>query len=295
MGNLTRTMAVAVLGTAAAWGPPANAQNGVLTPPISNWTYQNHASTAAEGFLQGQAAVVTSVGQANYLNSVAAVNFQEAVRRNIENHGLYVRTRIENRELNRQYRERYEAPQMTQERWQRIIAASLPERLTAEQFDSATGRLIWPHILRGDEYKAFRDPIDELLSSRTPETSGDGSPNQRELDQLVKGMMALLKSNIDTVSASQYGSAKWFLMSIAYEAKQATSHDPQPADGQPIVIADGGTAAAAGGSAPADVPVDSPIQPNTIDTNPVEEISPTPPTPTPIGAKADSESAVKIN
>jgi hypothetical protein len=290
MGNLTRTMAAAVIGTAVAWGPQANAQNGVLTPPINNWSYQNHASTAAEGFLQGQAAVVTSVGQANYLNSVAAVNFQEAVRRNIENHGLYVRTRIENKELNRQYRERYAAPQMTQERWQRIIAASLPDRLTADQFDSATGRLIWPHILRGDEYKAFRDPIDELLSSRTPETSGDGSPNQRELDQLVKGMMALLKSNIDTVSASQYGAAKWFLMSIAYEAKQAMSHDPQAANAQPIAAANGAPAPAQIAAAPADVPADSTVQQNTV-----QEIDSTPPAPTPIEAKADSEAPVKIN
>lgn len=244
MGNMTRKMAAAFIGGAAVlvqqagWVPQANAQNGAVIAPINNWSYQNHASTAAEGFLQGQAAVVRSVGEANYMNSVAAVNFQEAVRRNIENHGLYVRTKIENKELNRQYRERYAAPQMTQERWQRVIAASLPDRLTADQFDSATGRLVWPHILRGNEYKAFRDPIDELLASRTPETTGDGSPNQRELDQLVKGMMALLKSNIDTVSASQYGAAKWFLMSIAYEAKHALSHDPQDNPPQPILAAD---------------------------------------------------------
>lgn len=244
MGNLTRKLAAAFIGGAAVlvqqvgWVPQANAQNGAVVAPINNWSYQNHASTAAEGFMQGQAAVVRSVGEANYMNSVAAVNFQEAVRRNIENHGLYVRTKIENKELNRQYRERYAAPQMTQERWQRVIAASLPDRLTADQFDSATGRLVWPHILRGNEYKAFRDPIDELLASRTPETTGDGSPNQRELDQLVKGMMALLKSNIDTVSASQYGAAKWFLMSIAYEAKHALSHDPQDNPPQPILAAD---------------------------------------------------------
>lgn len=244
MGNMTRKMAAAFIGGAAVlvqqagWVPQANAQNGAVIAPINNWSYQNHASTAAEGFLQGQAAVVRSVGEANYMNSVAAVNFQEAVRRNIENHGLYVRTKIENKELNRQYRERYAAPQMTQERWQRVIAASLPDRLTADQFDSATGRLVWPHILRGNEYKAFRDPIDELLASRTPETTGDGSPNQRELDQLVKGMMALLKSNIDTVSASQYGAAKWFLMSIAYEARHALSHDPQDNPPQPILAAD---------------------------------------------------------
>lgn len=198
-------------------GSLAMAQGNAVTVPINNWSYYRHASTFEEGALRGTAAVVTAAGQKNYLDSVAAVNVQEALRRRIENGGLYVKTYLENRELNRQYREKYRAVPPTREQWERVTEASLPDRLTADQYDPATGALVWPHILRTDEYKAFRDRIDELMASRTPENSGDGSPSQRELDELIDGMKMLLKSNIDQVSPAQYAAAKWFLLSLDYE------------------------------------------------------------------------------
>jgi hypothetical protein len=197
----------------------AVAQNGVITTPINNWSYLRHSSTATEGFLRGQATVIQAAGEASYLNSIAAVNYQEAARRRIENHNLYVQKYFENREANYQFREKYASAPPTKEQWARITDASLPDRLTAEQYDPATGRLVWPHILRGDEYAAFRNRIDELIANRTPDNSGDGSPSQRELSELISGMKILLKNNIDTVTTSQYGSAKWFLLSLEYEAQ----------------------------------------------------------------------------
>lgn len=208
---------------AAPW---AQAQAPVVSPPIVNWSYVGHSSTFEEGYLRGVAAVAQSAGQANYLNSIAAVNLQEAARRNIENHHLYVQKYIQNQELTRQYRERYRASAPTPEQWQRITEAALPDRLTEDQLDPISGQLTWPHILRTDEYKAYRDRIDQLFSSRTPDNSGDGSPAQRELDTLIDGMKLLLKSNIHTVSLSQYSSAKWFLRSLAYEAQLPLQNQP---------------------------------------------------------------------
>lgn len=218
-----RILAIAaVTGLAAiTWtgATTAHAQQGVIAPPISNWSYQRHSSTATEGYLRGQASVIQAVGQAVYLDSIAAVNYQEAARRHIENHNLYVKNYLENRELNHQFREKYAAVPPTKEQWARITEASLPDRLTPEQYDPSTGRLVWPHILRGEEYAAFRERIDELIATRTPDNSGNGSPSQRELSALVDGMKLLLKNNIDNVSASQYGAAKWFLLSLDYEAE----------------------------------------------------------------------------
>lgn len=211
-------------------------QGQVVTTPINNWSYQHHASTATEGVLNGQARVVQAVGQATYLNSIAAVNQQEAYRRWIENRKLYVKTYYENKEINREYREKYSSKPPTKERWARITASALPDRLSGEQYDAVTGRLVWPHVLRTDEYKAIRDRIDELLVTRTPENSGDGSPFQREIASLVGGMKMLLKDNIDTLSTSQYGNAKGFLESLAYEAELPMG---TPADA--IVAADDST------------------------------------------------------
>lgn len=210
-------MVTACVSLGSSW---AQAQDGALAVPINNWSYYRHASTFEEGFLRGSAAVITAAGQKNYLDSVAYVNQQEAVRRRIENGGLYVRTYLENKELNRQYRERYKPVPPTKEQWDRITAAALPDRLSSEQFDPTTGQVVWPHILRMEEYTVLRERIDALMAVRTPDNSGDGSPVQRELAQLIDGMKHLLKANIDKVSASQYAAAKWFLISLDYEAQQ---------------------------------------------------------------------------
>ena len=217
-------LSLGIASLAAAQGGPA------MAPPIVNWSYVGHSSTFQEGYLRGSAAVIQSAGQANYLNSVAAVNLQEATRQNIENQGLYVRNSIQNRELVYQFRERYRPRAPTAEEWQRVIDASLPDRLSSDQIDPITGKLIWPHILRTEEYRAYRERVDALFSSRTPDDSGDGSPSQRELASLIDGMKMLLKTNIDSVTLSQYSSAKWFLKSLDFEAQFPLQNPPAVAD-----------------------------------------------------------------
>ncbi len=183
------------------------AQNAAIAP-ISNWTYYNHASTAAEGLLRGQAAAVQAVGEANYLQSLAAVNYAEATRMQIENNRLYVKTTLANREEVQSYRERYARRPISKEQWQEFAKRALPDRLTPDQYSN--GKLVWPHILRMDEYAPMRKRIDELVASRTIDNSGDGSPSQREIASLVDSMKILLRQNIDTLSSSQYGNSKWF-------------------------------------------------------------------------------------
>ena len=231
-------LAAVAAGAGLAWmtSSVAMAQVAAPIPVIQNWNYLGHSSTFEEGYLRGSAAAIEAVGQTNYFNSLAAVNLQEANRMRIENQNLYVRKVLENRELNAQYRARYASVAPSKEEWQRVTEAALPDRLTAEQYDPSTGRLVWPHILRTEQYKAFRDRIDQLFASRTPDNSGNGSPAQRELATLIDGMKFLLKNNIDNVSASQYASAKWFLISLDYEAELPMQAIP--------VVADAGTTTA---------------------------------------------------
>ncbi len=201
-------------------GGVASAQsNALAVAPINNWSYLRHSSTPIEGYLRGQASVLSAIGQTNYANSLAAVNFQEAYRRQLENSRLYVQTYFERRELVRQYHDKYNSAPPTKDQWARITEAALPDRLTKEQYDPVTGQLVWPHILRSDEYSALRNRVDKLMASRTPENSGDGSPSHKELSQLIDGLKRLLKENIDEVSPQQYAGAKWFLLSLDYEAE----------------------------------------------------------------------------
>ena len=204
------------------------AQNVALAP-INNWSYYNHASTAEEGFLRGQAAAVQAVGQANYMQSLAAVNYAEAARLRIENNRLYVKTTLSNREEVQSYRERYARRPITKEQWQEFSKRALPDRLTSDQYSN--GKLVWPHILRMEEYSPLRKRLDVLVAGRSVEDSGDGSPSQREISSLIDTVKVLLRENIDTLSSSQYGNSKWFLICLDYEMKHplTTVDASQPA------------------------------------------------------------------
>lgn len=206
-----------VLISGTAWGQ-------AVTTPIFNWSYQRHASTAAEGFLNGQANYIQAAGQANYFNSVAAVNYEEARGKAIDNYKKYVTTYHETRLYNKEMRDRYAKKPLTREQLDRINTSSLPEPLTTQQYDRTSGKVTWPHILRTAEYEAFRSRIDELIFARSPENDGDGSPFQREVASLVDAMRMLLRNNIYNVTDSQYSDARAFLRSLDYEVKQVRSN-----------------------------------------------------------------------
>lgn len=225
-----RVLAMAALLLSAAGSTGLAQQPPVAIAPINNWNYQDHASTLEQGYLQGVASVYQGAGQAAYMNSLAAVNFQEAYRRQLENNRLYVQVFLERREMVRQYLDKYGNHPPTREQLERVAKNALPDRLTADEYDPSTGKLVWPHILRDDAYTPFRTRIDELMASRTPESSGDGSPWQRELHQLIDGMIRLLKQNIETMTVQQYARAKWFLVSLDYEGTLPLGHKDSEAE-----------------------------------------------------------------
>lgn len=216
---MSTTNSIAFFAGIMACGASLASAQDTVTTPIQNWSYQRHSSTATEGYLRGAASVVQATGQKNYLDSIALVNFREAQRRAIENNKLYVQSYLDNKEAIRQYRKRYAAVPPTMEAWAAVVENSMPDRMTPEQYNPDTGRLTWPHILRTDEYAAMRDRIDILLLERTPENSGDGSPSQRELATLIDGMKYILRTNLNTVTSSQYVAARSFLESFDYEMK----------------------------------------------------------------------------
>ena len=253
-------VAMAALLLSAAGSTGFAQQPAVAIAPINNWNYQDHASTLEQGYLQGVASVFQGVGQANYMNSLAAVNFQEAYRRQLENNRLYVQVYLERREMVRQYLDKYGNHPPTPEQLARVARNALPDRLTADDYDPVNGKLVWPHVLRDEAYAPFRERIDELMASRTPESSGDGSPWQRELHQLIDGMIRLLKQNIDTVTVQQYARAKWFLVSLDYEGTLPPGHKEPEAD-VAAPPAPAATATDDAASAPAPAPNNPPPPP----------------------------------
>ena len=126
----------------------------------------HHASTYEEGFQRGMADVIRSRGLANLLNSEAAINTEEARSAYIDNRAKWTQTYFEMRQMNRQYRQAERGPRPSAEDIYRYSKERLPDRLSPTELDPVSGAIEWPAILRGEEFAADREKMEELFAAR---------------------------------------------------------------------------------------------------------------------------------
>lgn len=208
-------VAVGWLGTGSL-----EAQQGpAIAYPVNSWSFTERSSTVDEGFMRGQASIIGAVGELSYMNSLAAINYQEAQRRAIDNSVAYTKAYFERRELREEFLRRYGSKPFVGEARRRMVEYYQPKKLSASQFNHDSGTITWPHILRQSQYAPLKKEIDAIFESRTWENSGNGSPTQLQVAQLVKSLAALLRENLQTMSAEQYIEAQEFLRSVDAEAK----------------------------------------------------------------------------
>jgi hypothetical protein len=198
----------------------ASAQEPVIFQPVYGWSYLDRASTPVEGWFRGRAMAMQAAGQADYYQSLAAINYQQAFEKSLENRKRATEVYFTRKEMAKNYEEKYSKKPPTEEDSKRFAKMLVPPRLTPEQFDPSSGKLQWPHVLRRSSYDPVREKIDRLMQSRTVDDSGDGSPSHTKIRQLVEVMKELLKENMSDVTPQQYANAKGFLVSLEYEARQ---------------------------------------------------------------------------
>ena len=233
--NLKRVFLVTLL---AGISNQVQAQGPAIAQPIANWSYTGHSSTLVEGALRGQSAVISSVGQTVYMDSLAAVNYAEAYKRAIENSVAVTKAYYERREMRNEYNLKYGPKAFVGDARKKFIEYYLPKRLSAQEFDSQRGSMNWPHILRQEQFVPVKDQIDQVFSTRDVTNSGDGSATHREVMQLCQAMSGLLRENIGGMTPDQYINAIEFIRSIELEARTALSAEPKaiaapPGDDKP--------------------------------------------------------------
>jgi len=207
------------------------ASGPAIAAPVANWSYLNHSSTAAEGALRGQAAVISAAGQNTYMSSLASINFEEAYKRAIENSVAVTKAYYERREIREEFMKKYGPRPFVGEARRKAIEYYQPKRLSAQEFNSQKGQIAWPHILRQEQFTAIVTEIDALFASRDANNSGDGSLTQRQIAQLCHSLDGTLKENIGRVTADQYITSKEFIRSVDLEAKTSLPSEltPEPA------------------------------------------------------------------
>jgi len=182
--------------------------------------YGYHSSTAEEGILQGWASVLQAQGQGNYLNSLAAINNQEAHARYLKNRELATETYFRNRQINLASREAERPERLSSEQYAVLAKKAAPERLDATQYNSTFGRLTWPSALSVPEFAANRDALDRLFGARSPSEHGTDSAFYGQVRQLTSSLQKSLENHVNELDAAEYVAAKKFLMGLSYEAQQ---------------------------------------------------------------------------
>lgn len=213
------TLTVVVVGF-SSFGT-VQAQGPAISQPINNWSYINHSSTALEGALRGQSAVISSAGQATYMDSLASINYAEAYKRAIENSVAVTKAYYERRELREEFLKKYGPKPFAGEARRRAIEYYQPKKMSAQEFNPQLQQVNWPHVLRQDQFAAIVKELDTVFASRNSNNSGDGSTTQRQAAQLCSALDGILRENIENVTPDQYISTKEFIRSVDLEAKTA--------------------------------------------------------------------------
>ncbi|MDP6444628.1 MAG: hypothetical protein QGG36_28735 [Pirellulaceae bacterium] len=172
--------------------------------------YQHHASTYEEGVLRGAADAIRASGEYQYNASLSRVYNQEAISRYLDNEVKKTTTYFEKRRINRMARAQENGPKPSQEKLNQFARSRAPKALTDVQYTPELGRVAWPSGLNSPQFEAHRAAIDSLVAKRAP----NNTQVDQAIQQVAADMAGVLKSEIRSMSPSEYVAAKKFLTGL---------------------------------------------------------------------------------
>jgi hypothetical protein len=175
------------------------------------------ATTAAGSYAQGMSQVIRAQGEYNAYTAKAAIDYQEAQSKYIENREKWTETYFQMKEQN-QARQAEKAARLktSSESLAAAAKAAAPKPLSPDALDPINGTIEWPDVLRDSQYAKPRDELDRLFELRA-KTSG-GADTTAKIRVACHEMQDILKSNITKVSANEFMAARKFVESLEYEA-----------------------------------------------------------------------------
>jgi hypothetical protein len=179
-------------------------------------------STAAGSYLTGMGNAIRAQGQYNLDTSAAAINLEEAARRDIENNKLWTQTYFEKRRINQAYRDSQRRPPAPPETWVRMAQQAAPDRLSPGELDPVTGKIHWPSGLLGPEFAASREKIDVMFADRALAQGAIGVEGHAQIRAAINHMLAELRARISNFPTNIYTNSRRFLNSLLHEANSPT-------------------------------------------------------------------------
>src|SRR5688572_9361606 len=194
------TLTAAVQAQGPSQGPPA-------IPPAATGGQlmgHHHASTVPESILRGEADLVRAFGEADYNHSAAWLIREGAYSTRLDNRLKYTQTFFQMRAINAAARAVERGMPAHQEALARYKRERTPCRLATHQLDPVSAGIQWPVAFECKCFDAFRKRMDELYAERTPQNSGLGSRNYRDVQAVVCTMRHLLKHRVHELDTAEY-------------------------------------------------------------------------------------------
>lgn len=186
---------------------------------FNNW---GAGSTAAGSYLTGMADAIRAEGEYNLDTSAAAINLEEAQKRDIENRKLWTNTYFEMRRINQAYTHP-KRPPVPAETWARLAHDAAPDRLANHLLDPVNGQIVWPSALQGNEFEPERQVLEQMFSRRATSHGAIGVQGHATIKKAVDASLAKLKAQIRQIDTRNYLEARNFLNSLGYEANFASA------------------------------------------------------------------------
>jgi len=185
------------------------------------WGMRFHASTAAESAANGMANIMTSAGAANLANSAAAINYEQARSQYIDNRLKNTQTYFEMKRVNSEYRNASKTPRPTSEQLFRLAKDATPDRLDPAQLDPVTGMIMWPEILKTDEYTKYRDTLDGLFQAASQKQGKLSADEYKAIRQAIADVRIELRNRVNDYPPQVWSRTNSFLQQLDYEVRMS--------------------------------------------------------------------------
>ena len=183
------------------------------------WGFNNGVgSTAFGSYAAGLGQAIRAQGQYNALTAEAAVNLEEAKKREIENRLRWTNAYYDMRKMNQDWVASQRAPKLSTDEWARLAKDAAPARLASNSLDPVSGHINWPTALQSSQFQEERATLDLLFAQRAATHGAVGLDAHRKIRATVDAMLSTLKSQIRELDSRSYLDARSFLNSLAYES-----------------------------------------------------------------------------
>jgi hypothetical protein len=189
-------------------------------PPELGFTY-HHASTAAEGWLRGRAAVIHATGNYELSHAQAEILYELARWVQQYNHRQRIAFRVDTRNRLVADRQLRTDLKRTKNETARVAKLRAAYYLTSDELNRTTGDIEWPRALRSAEYRDSRARLDELFRVYYKYLNMPRE-TQIEITKHTRLMTRDLRRHLSHVPRDQYFAAHKFIRGLQFEAELAS-------------------------------------------------------------------------